>query len=127
MERIGRLAYMGVFGSVIAFLIYTWALRYVARIAYGRRELYHPIISIQCSVQLDSVGGEGVFEPHAAVRRADRARCPERAFRPPAEEPSRLRPKRAPSSSAQSTSANGCRGGDVPRPPSASAASRALP
>jgi drug/metabolite transporter (DMT)-like permease len=39
------LAYMAVFGSVIAFLIYTWALRYIAASRMGAVTYTHPIVS----------------------------------------------------------------------------------
>jgi len=38
-------AYMAVFGSVIAFLIYTWALRYIAASRMGAVTYTHPIVS----------------------------------------------------------------------------------
>lgn len=41
----GGLAYLAVFGSVIAFLIYTWALRYVAASRMGAFTYTHPIVS----------------------------------------------------------------------------------
>jgi drug/metabolite transporter (DMT)-like permease len=41
----GGLAYLAVFGSVIAFLIYTWALRYVAASRMGALTYTHPIVS----------------------------------------------------------------------------------
>ena len=41
----GSLAYLAVFGSVIAFLIYTWALRYVAASRMGAFTYTHPIVS----------------------------------------------------------------------------------
>jgi drug/metabolite transporter (DMT)-like permease len=39
------LSYLAVFGSVIAFLIYTWALRYVAASRMGAFTYTHPIVS----------------------------------------------------------------------------------
>ena len=39
------LAYLAVFGSIIAFLIYTWALRYVAASRMGAFTYTHPIVS----------------------------------------------------------------------------------
>jgi drug/metabolite transporter (DMT)-like permease len=38
-------AYMAVFGSVIGFLIYTWALRYIAASRMGAVTYTHPIVS----------------------------------------------------------------------------------
>jgi drug/metabolite transporter (DMT)-like permease len=39
------LSYLAIFGSVIAFLIYTWALRYVAASRMGAFTYTHPIVS----------------------------------------------------------------------------------
>jgi drug/metabolite transporter (DMT)-like permease len=39
------IAYMAVFGSVIGFLIYTWALRYIAASRMGAVTYTHPIVS----------------------------------------------------------------------------------
>jgi drug/metabolite transporter (DMT)-like permease len=43
-------AYMGIFGSVIAFLIYTWALRYIAASRMGAVSYTHPIVSTTLGV-----------------------------------------------------------------------------
>jgi drug/metabolite transporter (DMT)-like permease len=44
------LSYLGVSGSVIAFLIYTWALRYVAASRMGAFTYTHPIVSTSLGI-----------------------------------------------------------------------------
>ena len=63
------------------------------------------------AVEVDAARRQRVLEPGALARRAGRARRRGPACPATAEEPSRLRPKRAPSSSAQSTSATVTGGG----------------